>query len=118
MKDENGITVTKTEDFYPNIGRDYNGQIQFYSRIITPIVLTRKGTATPAAAKVAPAAVNGGQIKSLDKVQAITAPKSRTALPVTNEKIVAPTKVDYKILSAEEFKANCLATSEKRFNRN
>jgi hypothetical protein len=118
MKDENGITVTKTEDFYPNIGRDYNGQIQFYSRIIAPIVLTRKGTATTASAKVAPAAVNGGQIKSLDKVQAITAPKSRTALPVTNEKIVAPTKVDYKILSAEEFKANCLATSEKRFNRN
>ena len=118
MKDENGITVTKTEDFYPNIGRDYNGQIQFYSRIIAPIVLTRKGTATPASAKVAPAAVNGGQIKSLDKVQAITAPKSRTALPATNEKIVAPTKVDYKILSAEEFKANCLATSEKRFNRN
>ena len=114
MKDENGITVTKTEDFYPNIGRDYNGQIQFYSRI----VLTRKGTATTASAKVAPAAVNGGQIKSLDKVQAITAPKSRTALPATNEKIVAPTKVDYKILSAEEFKANCLATSEKRFNRN
>lgn len=118
MKDENGITVTKTEDFYPNIGRDYNGQIQFYSRIIAPIVLTRKGTATPASAKVAPAAVNGGQIKSLDKVQTVTAPKSRTALPATNEKIVAPTKVDYKILSAEEFKANCLATSEKRFNRN
>ena len=118
MKDENGITVTKTEDFYPNIGRDYNGQIQFYSRIIAPIVLTRKGTATTASAKVAPAAVNGGQIKSLDKVQTVTAPKSRTALPATNEKIVAPTKVDYKILSAEEFKANCLATSEKRFNRN
>lgn len=118
MKDENGIAITKTEDFYPNIGRDYNGQIQFYSRIIAPIVLTRKGTATTAAAKVAPAAVNGGQIKQLDKVQAITAPKSRTALPATNEKIVAPTKVDYKILSAEEFKANCLATSEKRFNRN
>ena len=118
MKDENGITVTKTEDFYPNIGRDYNGQIQFYSRIIAPIILTRKGTATTASAKVAPAAVNGGQIKSLDKIQTVTAPKSRTALPATNEKIVAPTKVDYKILSAEEFKANCLATSEKRFNRN
>ena len=115
--DENGITVTKTEDFYPNIGRDYNGQLQFYSRIVAPIVLTRKGAATPASAKVAPAAVNGGQIKSLDKVQTVTAPKSRTALPATNA-VEAPAKVKYHVLSAEEFNANCKKNFEKRLGIN
>lgn len=122
--DENGITITKTEDFYPNLGRSYNGQFQFYSRVVAPIVLTRKGTAAAqnakaaAATATATAAQTKGEIKSIYEVKTATAPKSRTALPATNEKIVAPTKVDYKILSAEEFKANCQATSEKRFGRN
>lgn len=117
MKDENGITVTKTEDFYPNIGRDYNGQIQFYSRIIAPIVLTRKGTAAAQSANVQPAAANSGEVKAVYEFKGVAAPKSRTALPATNA-VEAPAKVKYHVLSAEEFNANCKKNFEKRLGIN
>ena len=115
--DENGITVTKTEDFYPNIGRDYNGQLQFYSRIVAPIVLTRKGTAAAQSANVQPAAANSGEVKSVYEFKGVAAPKSRTALPATNA-VEAPAKVKYHVLSAEEFNANCKKNFEKRLGIN
>lgn len=116
---ETNISTTITEDFYPNIARMYNGQFQFYSRIIAPIVLTRKGTAAPQSANtIDPMSVKSGEIKSLYPIKATVAPKSRTALPVTSKEIVAPTKVDYKILSVEEFKANCKKIREQRFGKN
>ena len=115
--DENGITVTKTEDFYPNIGRDYNGQLQFYSRIVAPIVLTRKGTAAAQSANVQPAAANSGEVKAVYEFKGVAAPKSRTALPATNA-VEAPAKVKYHVLSAEEFNANCKKNFEKRLGIN
>ena len=113
--DDNGLEKTVTEDFYPNTGRYYNGQMQFYSRIIAPIVLTRNGAAKPAVA--APAAVKGGEIKGLYEVKGVTAPKSRTAIPAT-EKVTAAEKVNYRVLSAEQFNANCEQFSQKRLGRN
>ena len=118
--DDLGNTVTKTEDFYPNIGRTYNGQLQFYSRIVAPIVLTRKGTAAATAKSVnnvEPSTINSGEVKTLFPVKDVVAPKSRTALPATNEEIVKPTKVEYKSLSVDEFKANCEKFSQKRLGR-
>ena len=117
---ETKITTTRTEDFYPNIARMYNGQFQFYSRIVAPIVLTRKGTAaatTNSVNNVEPTSVKGGEIKSIYPIKPAVAPKSRTALPVTDKEIVKPTKVKYKPLSVEEFKANCEKFSQERFGR-
>ena len=113
--DNNGLEKTVTEDFYPNTGRYYNGQMQFYSRIIAPIVLTRNGAAKPSVAT--PAAVKGGEIKGLYEVKGVTAPKSRTAIPAT-EKVTAAEKVNYRVLSAEQFNANCEQFSQKRLGRN
>ena len=116
---DNGTKSEVTEDFYPNIARDYNGQYQLYSRIIAPIVLTRNNgsKSTAAAATAAPAvAKQKKNITSLYEVKSATAPKSRTALPATEE-VVRPQQVKYAPLSVEQFKAN-LEKNNARYNRN
>ena len=116
--DEKGNTITVTEDFYPNIARMNNGQLQFYSRIIAPIVLTRKGTAAPQSANaINPLSVKGGEVKNLYPIKSIVAPKSRTALPATGKEIVAPTRVKFDYTDTEEYKANCIKYNKMRLGR-
>lgn len=117
LTDDDNVQQTLTEDFYPNIGRSFNGQLQFYSRIVAPIVLTRKGTAAAQSANVQPAAANSGEVKAVYEFKGVAAPKSRTALPATNA-VEAPAKVKYHVLSAEEFNANCKKNFEKRLGIN
>ena len=95
-----------------------NGQLQFYSRIIAPIVLTRKGTAAPQSANaINPLSVKGGEVKNLYPIKSIVAPKSRTALPATGKEIVAPTRVKFDYTDTEEYKANCIKYNKMRLGR-
>lgn len=114
---------TRTEDFYPQIARDYRGQYQFYSRIIAPIVLTRNGSAAATAAakalKEAKSTVvptESGELKSIYDYKPAKIYKSHTALPVVEG--MQPNKVvDYRVISSEQFKARSLELAEKRFGR-
>lgn len=121
--DNNGATqtITETDKFYPNIGRGYNGAYQFYSRIIAPIVLTRNGAKPAAVQASAPqtkvAKRVNTEIKPLAKFSVRQAPKSRTAIPA-NKVVTTPEKVTYKMLSAEQFKANCEEYNKTRYGRN
>ena len=104
---ENGATITRTEDFYPQIVRDGSNSsttsYSLYSRIIAPIVLTRNGAVPPASSVVAPAAAKV-DFKPVYEVNSVRqAPRSRTALPLTEMK--APAVVKYKVMDAEEFRA-------------
>lgn len=113
--DGNTITINPLvygeaqESFYPNIARTYvqGGQnvFQLYSRIISPIVLTR-GYSEPAAPAAASAVrVESQKPASLHTSKQGIARKSRTALPVGCA-LRERTKVKYDILSKEEFQAN------------
>lgn len=116
LTDENNVTKTYTEDFYPQIARDYNGQYQLYSTVVAPIVLTRNGAAAPAAVS-AEAPAMPKEFKSIEEVVAPRqAPKSRTALPIVKS-VNAPQLMKYHVLSAEEFKQNARELSEKRYGR-
>ena len=116
-----GAVVTETDKFYPNIARAYNGSLQFYSRIIAPIVLTRKGAKSAAvessAAQSVKANVKESEIQPLSKLVVRQAPKSRTALP-TNKVVTPMNKVKYQPISAEQFKANCEKFNKERYSRN
>lgn len=126
--DMGNVNGSETDLFYPNIVREASSGFisgyQVHSRIIAPIVLTRGYTAP--AAKAATASTGSGKIgkivdtelKSVYKVAPKKAIyKSRTALP-TNA-VVAPTnRVDYRIISADEFKQRSQEYAEKRFGRN
>ena len=118
--DDAGAVVTETDKFYPNIARGYNGSLQFYSRVIAPIVLTRKGAKSAAVESSAASQsvkAKETEIKPLAKFTGCQAPKSRTALPTT--KVVAPmNKVKYQAISAEQFKANCEKFNKERYSRN
>lgn len=113
--DGNTITINplvygeSQETYYPNIARTYvqGGQnvFQFYSQIVSPIVLTRGYSET-----VTPAATSAVRVESqtpatLHASEQGIARKSRTALP-TNCALRKRTKVKYDILSQEEFRAN------------
>ena len=129
-QDDNGVNKQYTDYFYPNIVREAStiggSGYQVYSRVIAPIVLTRgyKEGATPAsAATVATSSTKSvGKVvetpsKSLYKVTPKKgAFRSRTALP-TGAEISVPAKVNYSVISAEQFKANSQKLADERFGR-
>ena len=123
--DMGNITGEESDYFYPNIVREptsgFSSGFTVYSRIIEPIVLTRGYTAP--SAKSATASVTkvtkttDNEVKPLFKA----APKkgvfkSRNALPVGVETAI-PARVDYNIISNDEFKARSKKFAEERLNR-
>ena len=123
--DMGNITGEESDYFYPNIVREptsgFSSGFTVYSRIIEPIVLTRGYTApsaksaTASVTKVTKATDN--EVKPLFKA----APKkgvfkSRNALPVGVETAI-PARVDYNIISNDEFKARSKKFAEERLNR-
>lgn len=113
-----GSTSTITDKFYPNIARDYSGSYQFYGSIVAPIVLTRGYNANAAVQSAEVATTTKavkGEVESIYEYKTRQTPKSRTALPAT---AVAPiNKVDYKLLTVEQYKSNCNDINAKRYNK-
>lgn len=127
-QDDNGVNHQYTDNFYPNIVRESASiagvGYQVYSRIIAPIVLTR-GYKAPAATTATPASAStksvGKVVETLSEPLYKVAPKkgvfrSRTALPIGAE-ISIPKKVDYSVISTEQFKANSKRLADERFGR-
>ena len=119
VQNDDGSVTTVTENFYPQIAREYNGTTyQFYSRIVAPIVLTRKGTAPAqqAAATTVVLPKKLSEIQSLYEVKPAKVVKSRTALPLDEN--IERKMVKINIIDKDEYKANCIKIADVRNGRN
>ncbi len=127
VTNDNNVTVQQTDWFYPNIVRESSTiggtGYQVYSRIVAPIVLTRgykEGAATVAPASVVTKSVGTVVDTPAQSIYKVAPSKyhfrSRSALPVGAE-ISVPKKVDYRILSTEQFKENSKKVADQRFGR-
>lgn len=118
--DAGQVVGTITEDFYPQIAREFNGQYQFYSRIVAPIVLTRKGTAAAAqSSAVTPKSIVAPKLTELQKLYEYKPAKSyrsRTALPLTKS-MEQMEVVELKLVTPEQIKQTKIESAERRYRR-